>query len=47
MSTLRMRYSKEILNFKKKLKNIRIINAFVVNDIEKYGVHILDVQYLH
>lgn len=43
MSTSGMRYSKEILNFKKKkIKNIRTINAFVVNDIEKYGVHILD-----
>ena len=43
MSTSGMRYSKEILDFKKKkIKNIRIINAFVVNDIEKYGVHILD-----
>ena len=46
MSTSGLRYSKEIEILKKKIKkigNIKFIIANVVNDMSKYGVHMLDI----
>ena len=46
MSTSGLRFSKEVDFLKKKIKKlgkIKSINALVVNDFFKYGVHMLDV----
>ena len=46
MSTSGLRFSKEILEAKKKIKKIgkiRLINAAVINGLSKYGVHMLDM----
>ena len=46
MSTSGLRFSKEVNILKNKIKSvgkIKIINACVVNDFEKYGIHMLDI----
>ena len=46
MSCSGLRFSSKVLNFKKKIKTIgkiKKIEAFVLNDFEKYGVHMLDI----
>jgi len=46
MSTSGLRYAQEVFELKKKLKSlgkIKVVNAIVLNEFYKYGIHMLDI----